>query len=216
MFLRQVNIGTAAPKFSWPTELSRICINVNQWIYLFCFFYLQVVSVLRLQITPLLGLVLVGLRLAGRATWSLSSAKWQLLSTDIRCFRVRLGLNFSQNVAFGLVLPLIVVQVQYVKQFSKYELCCQYFCRSRESSLIPNYRSGSGSHVMRNPALWLVEMHSGLVVNVSDWSGYINPPRSLVGNTTFECPFEYTSEQTILPESKFSPFLPRYGVKTGQ
>ena len=47
MFLRQVNIGTAAPKFSWPTELSRICINVYQWIYLCCFFYLEVVSVLR-------------------------------------------------------------------------------------------------------------------------------------------------------------------------
>ena len=44
---RQINIGTAAPEFSWPTELSRISVNVNQWIYLFCFFYLQVVSVLR-------------------------------------------------------------------------------------------------------------------------------------------------------------------------
>ena len=124
-------------------------------------------------------------------------------------------LNFSQNLAFGLVLLVIVVQVQYVTQFNKYELCCQYFCR-RESSLIPNYRSGSGSHVMRNPALWLLEMESGLVVNVSDRAGYINLPRSLVGNTTFECPFEYTSEQTILPESKLSSFLPRYGVKTGQ
>ena len=27
---------------------------------------------------------------------------------------------------------------------------------------------------MGNPALWLVEMHSGPVVDVSDWSGYIN------------------------------------------
>ena len=34
---------------------------------------------------------------------------------------------------------------------------------------------------MGNPALWLAEMHSGLVVNVSDRAGYINPPRSLVG-----------------------------------
>ena len=47
VFLRQVNIGTAAHEFSWSTELSCICINVNQWIYLFCFFYLQVVSVLQ-------------------------------------------------------------------------------------------------------------------------------------------------------------------------
>ena len=43
---------------------------------------------------------------------------------------------------------------------------------------------------MGNPSLWLAKMHSGLVVNVSDRAGYINPPRSLVGNATFECPFE--------------------------
>ena len=47
VFLRQVNIGTAGTEFSWPTELSCICINVNQWICLFCLFYLHVVSVLR-------------------------------------------------------------------------------------------------------------------------------------------------------------------------
>ena len=70
-------------------------------------------------------------------------------------------------------------------------------------NFVVNHRSGSRSHVMGNPALWLVEMHSVLVVNVSDWAGYIKPPRSLVGNTAFECPFEYTSEQTIVPESKF-------------
>ena len=47
VFIRHVDIGTVLPQFSWPTELSRICINVNQYIYLFCFFHLHVVLVLR-------------------------------------------------------------------------------------------------------------------------------------------------------------------------
>ena len=141
-----------------------------------------------LQITPLLGLVLLGLPLADRATLVIVVNQVTATVERVLCLSLRLGMtlsNFSQNVSVVLALLVIVVT-----KFSKYKRWCQYFCRSHESCLIPNYRPDSGSHVKGNPALWLAEMHSGLVVNVSDRAGYIKPPRSLVENTTLESPFE--------------------------
>ena len=173
---------------------------MSQCIYLFVSFIYRLRRSCDLRITHLLGLVLVGLRLAGRTTWSLSSANWQLPQRKCIVYVFVQGWhvsNFSENVDVVLILLVIVVQVQYVTQFSKYEHCCQFICRSRESSLIPNCSPDSGSGVMGNPVLWLAEMHSGFVANVSDWVGWINLPQSLVGDTTFECPFENTSERNL-------------------
>ena len=68
---------------------------------------------------------------------------------------------------------------------------------------------------MENPALWMVDMHSGLVVHVSDRAGYTNPPRSLVGERTFQCLSENTPEQTPVPGSKPSFFPAKVWHKNG-